>query len=153
MVDQTTTQAEKDRVLAKKMGRVPLLRNAGENDTAYSARLRQSPKTIPDLTDEQIKLARDMHAVHSAMARGYILPPLPITDEQKAADDAWAQERGVQPVLRDPGETDAEYSLRLDASPAIVKETARDETTYPSHVDRPIFAPVANGSHEDAHTA
>ena len=153
MVELTNTQIEKDNALAKKMGRVPVLRQAGENDKDYVVRLRASPKIVPTLTDEQIKLARDMHAVHSAMARGYVLPPLPVTDEQRASDEVWAQERGVQPVLREPGETDEEYLARLDASPPIAKEAAADETRYPSHVDKPVFAPVANGADNDARTA
>ena len=60
-----------------------------------------------------------------------MLPPLPVTDEQRASDEVWAQERGVQPVLREPGETDEEYLARLDASPPIAKEAAAMDSECP----------------------
>lgn len=183
-------QTEKDIALAKKLGREPLLRHPNESDPEYSQRLRRSRKVAIVLTDEQIKLAHDMHAIHSAMARGYVLPPLPITDEVKADDEAHAKELGVKPIERQPGETDAEFDVRLAASPptaapttdaeaAKIKEGQRldagkqqeaagakqygvfptgpaplpGQTSYPQHVDQPIFPPVEHGAPLDTSNA
>lgn len=143
-IEEKNPQTEKDLALAKKMGRGPLFREPGESAAEYTRRLRITPKLPVVLTDEQIKLARDMHAVHSAMARGYVLPPLPVTDEQKAEDEARAQEIGVKPVERQPGEIDEDFNERLAASPRIdaVKEKPVDETIYPPRVDKPVAVPV-----------
>lgn len=141
-------QTDKDLALAKKMGRQPLLREQNESDIEYSQRLRRSPKLAVVLTDDQIKLAHDMHAVHSAMARGYVLPPLPVTDEQKADDEAKAAELCVKPIEREPGETDEAFDVRLAASPSIdaAGAQAQGDTIYPSHVDRPAISPVEHGA-------
>jgi hypothetical protein len=114
-----TGSLDKDQSLAKKLGRQHVVREVGEADGSYIRRLRTQPKAAIVLTDEQVKLAWDMHAIHSATARGYILPPLPVSDEQKADDEAKAQEMGVKPVLRDPGETDESFDARLATSPVI----------------------------------
>lgn len=186
----TEAQIEKDLALAKKLGREPLLRHPNESDFEYSQRLRRSRKLAVVLTDEQIKLGHDMHAIHSAMARGYVLPPLPVPDEVKADDEAHAKELGVKPVERHPGETDAEFDARLAASPPVaapntdaeaakIKEGQRlnalkeeeyarsaptaglsqprpigaSQTSYPSHVDQPIFPPVEHAAPLDTSNA
>lgn len=97
-----------------------------------------------DLTEDQIKLARDMHTIHAAMAQGYILPPLPVTDENRSEDEARAQELGVQPVEREPGETDEKFNVRLGNSPKVgaMEKEPVDEMVYPSHVDKPASVPV-----------
>lgn len=104
------TQADKDAAQAKALRRQPLERNPGESDFLYSRRLSRT------LTEDQIKLAHDMHAIHAAQAAGFVLPPLPVFDEQKTIDAARAKELGVKPVERNPGELDAEFDARLAAS-------------------------------------
>lgn len=116
-IASTESQEAKDAALAKSMKRAPLLRNAGESDFHYHRRLSRT------LTEAQIQLAHDMHAVHSAVAAGFEIPPPPVTDEQKAVDAAQAESLGVVPVERAPGETDAAYDARLALSPPVgVKE-------------------------------
>jgi hypothetical protein len=106
-------QESKDLALAKSMNRQPLARKPGESDFHYHRRLSRT------LTEAQIQLAHDMHAVHSASASGFVLPPLPVTDEQKAADAAQAESLKVVPIEREPGETDAAFEARLKLSPPV----------------------------------
>ncbi len=112
------TQESKDLALAKSMNRQPLARKPDESDFHYHRRLSRT------LTEAQIQLAHDMHAVHSASASGFVLPPLPVTDEQKAADAAQAESLKVVPVEREPGETDAAFEARLKLSPPVGTEAA-----------------------------
>jgi hypothetical protein len=107
------TQESKDLALAKSMNRQPLARKPDESDFHYHRRLSRT------LTEAQIQLAHDMHAVHSASASGFVLPPLPVTDEQKAADAAQAESLKVVPIEREPGETDAAFEARLKLSPPV----------------------------------
>lgn len=109
----TESQEAKDLALAKSMKRQPLERKPGESDFHYHRRLSRT------LTEAQIQLAHDMHAVHSAVAAGFEIPPLPVTDEQKKVDAAQAESLGVAPVEREPGETDAAYDARLALSPSV----------------------------------
>ena len=113
-------QSEQDLALAKSMKRQPLERKPGESDFHYHRRLSRT------LTEAQIQLAHDMHAVHSAVATGFEIPPLPVTDEQKKVDAAQAESLGVVPVEREPGETDAAYDARLALSPLV---GAKDATS------------------------
>lgn len=107
------TQEAQDVALAKSLKRQPLERNPGESDFHYHRRLSRT------LTEAQIALAHDMHAIHEALASGFVLPPLPVSPEQKAADAAQAKALGVKPVDREPGESDAHYDARLALSPPI----------------------------------
>lgn len=107
------SQEDKDAALAKSMKRQPLERKPGESDFHYHRRLSRT------LTEAQIQLAHDMHAVHSAVAAGFEIPPPPVTDEQKAVDAAQAESLGVVLVERAPGETDAVYDARLALSSPI----------------------------------
>jgi hypothetical protein len=107
------TQEDKDLALAKTMKRAPLPRKPGESDFHYHRRLSRT------LTEAQIQLAHDMHAVHAAAATGFVLPPLPVTDEQKAADVVQAEQLKVVPIEREPGETDAAFEARLALSPPV----------------------------------
>jgi hypothetical protein len=106
-------QEDKDLALAKTMKRAPLPRKPGESDFHYHRRLSRT------LTEAQIQLAHDMHAVHAAAATGFVLPPLPVTDEQKAADVVQAEQLKVVPIEREPGETDAAFEARLALSPPV----------------------------------
>jgi hypothetical protein len=111
-------QESKDVAQAKAMRRRPLDRHPGESDFLYARRLSRT------LTEDQIKLAHDMHAIHAAQASGFVLPPLPVTDEQKAIDAERAKELGLKPIERDPGETDAEFDARLALSELIAAAPA-----------------------------
>jgi hypothetical protein len=150
----TESQADQDAALAKSMKRQPLERKLGESDFHYHRRLSRT------LTEAQIALAHDMHAIHAAQAAGFELPPLPVSDEQKAADIAQAKALGVKPVERNPGELDADYDLRLSASepvdavaaapvapaaPSPIVTPGIPGTTYPAHVDAPAPQPHAFG--------
>jgi hypothetical protein len=110
------TQESKDIELARSMKRQPLARKLGESDFHYHRRLSRT------LTEAQIQLAHDMHAVHSATASGFVLPPLPVTDEQKKADADQAKSLNVTPIEREPGETDVAFEARLALSPPVGAE-------------------------------
>lgn len=143
----TAKQAEADQEIkdvaqAKAMRRQPLERKPGESDFLYARRLSRT------LTEDQIKLAHDMHAVHSAIAAGYVLPPLPVSDEQKQIDAARAKELNLQPIDRLPGETDAQFDARLalsepigDAEPQPVPDD--DGVHYDARTEAPLANPDA----------
>lgn len=120
------TQESKDAALAKSMKRAPLLRNVGESDFHYHRRLSRT------LTEAQIQLAHDMHAVHSAVAAGFEIPPPPVTDEQKKVDAAQAESLKVVPVEREPGETDAAYDAWLALSPPVAVADAEKFASHPA---------------------
>jgi len=129
-------QEAKDIALAKSLKRQPLERHPGESDFLYTRRLSRT------LTEAQIALAHDMHAIHEASAAGYVLPPLPVSPEQKAADDARAKELGVKPLEREPGESDAAYDARLALSPPMdAKEPTPVALAGPLGDPAPIVPP------------
>jgi hypothetical protein len=135
------TQESKDIELAKSMKRQPLARKPGESDFHYHRRLSRT------LTEAQIQLAHDMHAVHSATASGFVLPPLPVTDEQKAVDEAHAKSLNVIPIERDPGETDAAFEARLALSPPVEAPTAPAGPSgdfLPGPAPTPVSPPAPN---------
>lgn len=126
------SQEAKDAALAKSMKRQLLERKPGESDFHYHRRLSRT------LTEAQIRLAHDMHAVHSAVAAGFEIPPPPVTDEQKAVDAAQAESLGVVPVERELGETDAAYDARLAlSSPVAVGGPATPLSPPPNPVNLP----------------